>query len=112
MLEGLIKGDTIELEITANTDITSWKIRCEIYDNNSNSIKLATENSGGGDNQINVTDPTNGIFLITVAKNLTTSFDNNSLIEIEREDADGKLLTIYQDELKFNDEKITWTSPV
>jgi hypothetical protein len=110
MLSGFVKGDTIELEITANTSISNWMIRCEIYDKKSNSIKLATENSGGSDSQILVTDETNGVFIITVPKNTTTLFDSNSFIEIERE-VDGKILTIYQDEIKFNNEKITWTAP-
>lgn len=110
MLSGFVKGDTIELEITANTDITDWKIRCEIYDNNGHSIKLATENSGGSDDEINITDASNGIFLITVPKNETTDFDDNSFIEIERE-IDNKILTIYQDNIKFSPEKITWTEP-
>jgi hypothetical protein len=110
MLSGFVKGDSIELEITANTDIADWKIRCEIYDQKGNSIKLATENSGGGDSQILVTDSAKGIFTIIVAKALTTSFANDSFIEIERE-VDDKVLTIYQDEMKFKSEKITWVNP-
>jgi hypothetical protein len=106
-----IKGDTIELEITANTDITEWKIRCELYDNEGNSIKLATLNSGGGNSQIEVTDATNGVFIITVAKDLTDNFNNKSFIEIEREDANEKVLTIYRNEIEFQDEQITWTTP-
>ncbi len=111
MLSGFIKGDTIELEITANTNITGWKIRAEIYDVSGNSIKLATANSGGSDSQIEITNITNGVFIIQVGKNLTTNFDTNSKIEIERENADGKILTIYQDDFKFKDEQITWTTP-
>jgi len=111
MLSGIIKGDSIELEITANTDITSWKLRCEIYDNEDNSIKLATANSGGSNDQIEVTDATDGVFLIKVAKALTTNFQDNAYIEIEREDANEKILTIYQDEILFNKERITWTTP-
>lgn len=111
MLQGFIKGDTIELEITANIDITGWKLRYEIYDDDCNSIQGATSNSGGSDAQIEVTDETNGVFLLKVAKNETTDFDDNSFIEIEREDVDGKILTIFQDEFKFNSEKITWTTP-
>ena len=112
MLSGFVKSDSIDLEITANTDITGWKIRCEIYDNNGNSIKLATTNTGGSDSQILITDALNGIFMIMVAKNLTTNFENESYIEIEREDTDGKILTIYQDEFQFKSEKITWTEPL
>jgi len=111
MLSGFVKGDSIELEITANVDITDWKIRCEIYDDCTNSIKLATSNSGGSDDQIEVTDATNGVFLVKVAKGETTDFKDQSFIEIEREDVDGKILTIYQDTIQFKNERITWTSP-
>jgi len=111
MLSGFVKGDNIELEVTANTDITGWKIRCEIYDTSGSSIKLATSNSGGSDSQIEITDASSGIFLIKVEKNLTSNFSDNSYIEIEREDADEKILTIYQDEIQFKKEQITWTAP-
>lgn len=110
MLSGLVKGDTIELEITANTDATDWKIRCEIFDDCNNSIKLATANSGGSDDQIEITDISNGVFLVKVAKNLTTEFQDNSFIEIERE-ADNKILTIYQAPIQFKKEQIDWTDP-
>lgn len=111
MLSGLIKGDSIDLEITANTDITGWKIRCEIYDDEGNSIKLATENTGGSDEQIEIINEADGIFTISALKGLTTNFQDSAYIEIEREDADGKVLTIYQDTIEFKKEKITWTIP-
>lgn len=105
------KGDSIELEITANTDITGWKIRCEFFDKCNNNIKLATTNSGGSDDQIEVTDASTGVFLIKVAKNLTTCFDDNSFIEIEREDTNESILTIYKASVEFENEQITWTDP-
>jgi len=111
MLSGFVRGDTIELEITANTDITGWKIRYELYDDSGNSVQGATSNSGGSDSQIEITDEENGIFLLKVAKNETTCFDEHSFIEIEREDSAGKILTIYQDDFIFKAEKITWTTP-
>ena len=114
MLSNIVKGDYIELEITIpDIDITDWKIRCEIYDDSGNSIKLATANSGGSDDEIEVTlaAASGSRFLIKVANALTTNFDDESKIEIEREDADGKILTIYQDLINFEKEKITWTSP-
>jgi len=111
MLSGFVKGDTMELEITANTDITGWKLRCEIYDDNGGSIQLATANSGGSDDQIEVTDASNGVFLVKVEAGLTTNFEDNAFIEIEREDATTKILTIYQDTIKFDEEQITWSTP-
>lgn len=111
--EPIVKGDTILFEGTLSEDITDWKIRCEIYDSCSNSIKLATENSGGADNQILITDALNGVFLITVAKNLTTCFEDKSRIEIEMETTDNptQLFTVQQGEIDFKDQKITWTDP-
>lgn len=106
-----VRGDSIELEITANIDITNWKIRCEFFDGCNNSIKLATANSGGSNDEIEVTDAANGVFLVKVDKDLTTSFDDNSFIEIERETADEKLNTIYQASVLFKNEQITWTDP-
>ncbi len=82
-----------------------------VFDNCNNSIKLATANSGGSDDQIEITDVTNGVFLVKVAKNLTTDFDDKSFIEIEREDANEKILTPYQASIKFKTQKIIWTDP-
>lgn len=107
----LVKGDTIELEFTADIDITGYKIRCEIYDNEGQSIKLATLNSGGADTQILITDATNGVFDIMAAKALSTDFEDASFIEIEFEDTTGKVYTIYQGNIIFKSEKITWTTP-
>ena len=111
--EPIVKGDTILLEGTLGEDITNWKIRCEIYDDCSNSIKLATGNSGGSNDQISITDATNGVFLITVAKDLTTCFDDKSFIEIEMEtdDTPSQQFTVQQGEIDFAKEQITWKTP-
>ena len=106
-----VKGDTIELEITANTDITGWKIRAEFYDLEGNSVQLATANSGGSDSQISIDDATNGVFTITCSAGETTSFENNAFLEIEREDSSGKILTIFNESITMKDEKITWEEP-
>ena len=105
------KGDTIELEITANTDITGWLIRAEFYDNNGNTVQLASASAGGSDDQISLDNLTDGIFTITCAKDLTTSFDNDAFLEIERDDSNGKKLTIFQAPVTMKDEKITWSTP-
>jgi hypothetical protein len=110
-MEPLIKGDSIELEITANTDITGWKIRYEFYDKEGNSVQGATSNSGGSDDQVEITDASNGVFLVKVAKNLTTEFENQAFLEIEREDTNEKIKTIFQGDIEFKDEQITWETP-
>jgi len=66
--EKLVKGDSFGLEGNLDVAITDWKIRCEIYDECGLCIKLATENTGGSDEQIKITDGTNGVFVINVAK--------------------------------------------
>lgn len=112
-IKPVVKGDSFQIEGTLASDITDWKLRCEIYDGCGNCIKLATLNSSGADNQINITDGANGAFLITVAKNLTTNFDKDSFIEIEAEtdDSPTKILTIHQGRITFLEEEITWTDP-
>ena len=107
-----VKGDTIELEITANTDITGWKIRAEFYDVNGSSVKLASANSGGSDDEISIDNVSEGVFTIMCPAGATTGFDNQSFLEIEREDANGKILTILsKSSINMLDEQITWTDP-
>jgi len=105
-----VKGDNIELEITANTDITNWKIRAEFYDENGTSVKLATANSGGSDDEISIDDVSNGVFTIMTQKGDTTNFEDKAYLEIERE-VDNKILTILQLAITMKDEQITWTDP-
>jgi hypothetical protein len=109
----IVKGDSFSLEGNLKTPMTGWKLRCEIHDDCSNSIKLATENSGGDDDQIEITDETNGIFIINVAKNVTTNFNDKSFIEVEAETNDDptKIFTIHQGEIRFKKQEITWTEP-
>jgi phage-related protein len=114
-----VKGDTINLELQyvdsdgCPVDITDYKIRCEIYDI-SNSIKLATVNSGGQLNQITVTDAINGKFTIKVEKGLTKCFKNKANIEVEVETTDNENYTILpgeDNEIRFIKQKISWNTP-
>lgn len=109
-----VKGDTLLFEFSnTGVDITNWKIRAEVYDKNSNSIQLANTESGGSDNQIEVTDASNGEFTIKVQKNLTTCFDRTSYIEVEVENTESptQIFTILQAQILLDTQKITWTSP-
>ncbi len=110
-LNQIPKGDNINLEATFDGNITNWKIRCEIYDDCGNCIKLATDNSGGAIDQIEITDAPNGVFIIKVAKNQTTNFNNKSFIEVEMESDLGEIHTPHQGEINFKDERITWETP-
>jgi len=109
----LVKGDSFSIEATLDRDMTNWKVRCEIYDEAGLYIQLATANSGGSDDDIEITDEANGVFLINVAKDTTTNFKDKAFIEIEVEtnDSPTKQYTIYQGEIDFKDEKIDWKEP-
>ena len=108
------RGDSAVYEFSvtdidgAVVDITSWKLECEIWDNNSNTIKKATANvSGGSDSQIKITDSVNGEFEIYIDKYETTDFLGKSYIEVAMFLADQKD-TIYRDTVDFSYPKIDW----
>jgi len=113
MIENLIRGDTIYFEVKADEDITNWKIRAQLWDSGSVDIKKATANSGGADSQIEVTNATDGVFLIKIEKGETTSVldEANLEIEVETNDSPTKIYTVYRSIIKFTDEKITWSTP-
>lgn len=111
-----VKGDSFTLLIKVNDNITDWKIRCEIYDCAKHKIELATLNSGGSDDQIFITDVVNGKFSVYIPSGLTTDFEDNAKIELEADTGAivggvSEILTIFQDEILFNNQKITWISP-
>ena len=115
-LSNIVKGDSIVLECTIDQDISSWKIRCEIEDECGLCIQLATANSGGSDNQINITDAGNGVFEIKVESDLTTNFSDKAKIEIEADTGQlvgtaEEIITIFQGLIIFSDEIVDWTTP-
>ncbi len=110
-ISNIAKSDTINLEADLNTNMTGWKVRCEIYDDSGHCIRLATANTGGSDNQIEITDAPNGIFLIKVLKTLTKCFDDRSFIEIEVETDTDEVHTVHQGEIQFKKERIDWITP-
>ncbi len=110
-LSGIIKGDSIVFECNAGENITGWKIRAELYDEGSVDIKKASTNSGGSDSQAKITDAANGLFEVYIDKLQTTNINDTANLEIEIETSLGKVYTIYQNLIKFSDEKITWSTP-
>jgi len=110
-LSGIIKGDSITFECNAGEDITDWKIRAELYDEGSIDIKKATLNSGGSDAQAKITDAANGLFEVYIDKGETTDINDTANLEIEVETDNGKIYTIYQNLIKFSNEKIKWSTP-
>lgn len=112
-LDNIIVGDNIEFECNAGENISNWKIRCEIWDSKGNSFKKATANvTGGSDNQIKITNSSQGLFSIYINAEETSNFDtvNNANIEIELETSDGKKFTGYQGTIKFDKQRINWDS--
>jgi hypothetical protein len=111
--EQISRGESIEIDCKLNVDLADYKIRAEIYDQFYASLRFATENTGGDDTQIEVTDEDKGEFTIHVLKNTTNMFHLISYLEIEIEDSDEVMQTVYFGTLKFlNDFRpIKWITP-
>ena len=107
----LIKGDSIIFECNTDEDITNWKIRAELWDDETVDIKKATVNSGGSDAQIEITNASEGVYEIKIDKGETTDIIAQANLEIELETNEGKIYTVYQAIIKFTDEKIKWQTP-
>lgn len=111
------KGDTIELQFQLFTDkatntywvLTNNKIRFELH-SSPTSIKKATANvTGGADAQILVTNATQGIFIVTIAKTETVALTVGDYeFEIQIDKADGKRYTVLSSSLRLLAELITW----
>lgn len=116
MIETFVKGDSIDFNCEVKDeedviiDITDYKIRFEMWDDD-NTLKKATTNSGGSDSQILITEPENGKFIIYIDKNETAEFSITPQIEVEIENAQGKKYTVLQDTIKLEDQRITWETP-
>jgi hypothetical protein len=111
--EQISRGESIEIDCKLNVDLTDYKIRAELYDQFYASLRFATDNTGGADAQIEVTDEDKGEFTIHVLKNTTNIFHLISYIEIEIEDSHGVMQTVYFGLIKFlNDFRpIKWITP-
>jgi len=104
-----VRGDTLFIDVTVNVDLTNWKIRAEMYDNN-NSVRKGSSNVvNGGIDQIDITDPPNGKFTIKFYPSETVLF-NKANLEVELEDPDGNKYTIIQTKVYLKAERITWSS--
>lgn len=111
-----VKGDTLTLLIKAKEPITGWKFRAELKDCSGHSIKLATENSGGSDDQIIITDGANGRFSVYFPAGATTDFADTAELEIEAETdqlvgGEPEIITILQEQVVFDKQEIKWTEP-
>ena len=131
IINGITSDDTLVLECTIPEDITGWKIRCELYDEAANTLRLATTNSGGSTDQIEIIQeqPAESTFLIKIPSGETSRFLGSSVnilrnpeelirvaIEIEVDTGNiiaGKpeIITIFDGYIDLKQQKITWEDP-
>jgi hypothetical protein len=98
----LFYTDDIAIGVYVNMDLSTYKIRAEIINQLSSSVSLANLAAGGADDQIEFADDgTDGNFIIHIAKNTANSPVFKSYLEIDLEDADGHIQTIYYGALSF-----------
>ena len=114
-----IKGDSIDLEFqlfldkSTNTywDLTNHQIRFQI--NSTIPLKKATANvTGGGDDQILITNPLQGLFTIFIKKtesNELTPEDYTFEIEITTPSPENLRYTVLQSSLRILSDSIEWT---
>jgi len=118
------QGDTIDLQFqlfknkctNEYWDLTDYKIRFELVDGTT-TIKKATANvSGGGDDQIAIINPTQGIFIVTITSEESTTLkpdDYKFQIQVESPSTGsgilGKKYTVSQDSIRILPALITWT---
>lgn len=106
-----VQGDTLPITLIVNTDLTDYKIRCQITDSENNNVKVATTNAGGiyGEISININDLVSTVSII-IPKDETISLRENCNLEIEIEDLNEKVYTIVQMDFKLSEKKIGWTN--
>ena len=95
----LFRGNNIDIGCHLDIDLTDYIIRAELFDRFGNSILLSSED----DEQIEIIDEEDGTFVIYVSKDSTNLFHLISYLEIDVEDEDGKVETIYFAPFKFED---------
>ena len=107
----IFQGDSFDFELTVDANLNGYKCRVSVFDKDSNEIKLATANvTGGADTQVLITAGTISTIKVYVPKDETDSFNEDSFVEIEIEDANGKVYTILKHSFEMLEEKLTWTS--
>ena len=107
-----VQGDTLEVTLTVDADLSAYKIRCQLTDSEDSNIQVATENAGGdsGDVTVSVSDSVSTVDIV-FDKDQTDSFTKECNLEVEVEDSNTKVFTILQYNFNLLEEKITWTSP-
>jgi len=109
--DSISAGDAMDIPCDVSGDLIGYKIRCEIFDNDGEEIKLGNTAAGGSETQIANTVLSQGKFLIQVASDLTTDFNPLSFIEIEIENVDGEKYTIYKSQIEIKQQELNWETP-
>jgi hypothetical protein len=103
------RGDDITINGRINQNITGWKIKCEIWDRESNSIKKATSNvTGGGDEQVLITNADEGRFNVYVVAGETSNFIGDAQVEIVAIDTNDSETTVFNEYFSLKDRQIDW----
>ena len=112
------KGDTLQYEMTVDADITNWEIRAELVDKSGSSVKLATTNSGGSDDQIEKTtvSASESVFLMKFPSGETDDFTDKCTLEVEIDTGStvggaAEIYTIFSGEISLKTQTIDWTDP-
>lgn len=101
----IFRKNSIDIECHLNLDLSDYKIRAELFDRFYSSLHLYNEAAGGSDDEIEFTDDgEDGNFIIHIAKNTTNLFHLISYLEIEIEDENGKVQTVWFTPIKFEDD--------
>jgi hypothetical protein len=111
MVTEVTKGDNIDFRSRIEEPVINWKIRATIWDEDDNVIRKATANSGGTDDQIQVTDLSNGEFVVHILKGETAGFLDVAQIEIQVEPPTGEVYTLLKDTIVLTPRKIDWVAP-
>lgn len=107
----IYQGDSFTITLTIDSNLTNYKARCELFDDDDNTVRLATANSGGADTQIKITASTTSTIEIYVPKDETINFTENSYFEIEIEDTNGKITTLCAVAFPMSTRQINWLLP-
>jgi hypothetical protein len=99
-----------DITLTVDVNLTSYKVRCEIYDELGNFIKLANTAAGGGNTEILLTPGTSSTIVVYVPKNETTTWKENCWFEVNVEDSNGKVTPLCKQYFYLNKSELDWSS--
>lgn len=107
-----VQGNSLQITLTVDANLTDYKCRCEIQDDTENALQLATVNAGGTSGDVTITPgSSSSTIVIVIAKDDTDDFEEDCEIEVEIESSSGVCTTIFKHSFTLKEGIITWTSP-